>query len=554
MRTRLLLPLAISVLALGALSPTGMDPRVATGELAALQARWADCSQVVFPAQDDIADLADTLPRWGRYLGGQQLWPQWRVAAPPADQVGDGEWAEAPTAPSWAAEEAERPGGPSALDTGEEAWGRVSTTGAVTRTDAWFDPAADRLTTVTSTSSMQGCTRIVLSANRNLQIGVRASDVSGLAGQRVRWPEIKPEDHRGNALIRIYRDGRPVAYARVRMWVDRIGDYTVDGIAGSGFGHDHVAESPDAPPSLRLVMFPLGEGDSLRVLERGRVLESRVDANGEYRFGLQTGFRGGVERVVVEWMPSGSAGAGTDPGMAALLAKANPPAQGNKAAISVAARHGRLRHWHTAISPMHSGPKTEGLQYPFILTGQNATHGLTHYAEPTVIFDFYNALLDLWRQDLTEEERYKAILWAGGPKKEPNDTTKPAARWLQLSDMSLEYGGVFSTTGAGNCLDPMVGNHTGHTIGFDLDLGVCYSDNEGRPVEASRCRTADPARGLRPIKFSLLEAIMARQYRAAVYGHGPGGGDPNASAGGDLATYHIRMPLRGGLIPLVNMR
>jgi len=537
-------------LSVAAMSPTRMTSDVSRGEIARLSAAWADCSRSVIPDLDrDISMMQLQSSRWGLQTSGDELLESLAIRSDTTRalsgselsstneedallRLGDasgsvGFWAERGSEGSAGGPSS---GGPSDDTPKTESF--ESSSSEQRHDDVFYDAATGSTVAVTSIAGATGCTRVVLSSDRNLQVGLRKSRVSGLRGIVLGWSAVKPIDHRGNALVRVYKDGRPEQDAKIRLWVERIGQFTVPGIDGAGFGHDHIATNISAAPSLRLLLLPMGEKDTIRVLNAGQQIETKTDGTGEFSFGIQAGHRGGVERLVV-----------------ALVGRTGPE---TKSAISIAARHGKLRHWSIALN---QGRSTPSLQYPFLLVGQTSAHSLTHYVEPTVLYTMYNALLDLWKQDLSTQERTRSLYTIAGYPKIPNDTLTPKAKWLQLGDMSLEYGGKFSVAGEAGCADTLTGTHANHDAGVEFDLIPCYTLDNGGPLSGPGCSTPNASAGIRPVKFSLVEAIFARQLGAVVYAHSTAGTDPRAERNSSTtAAYHIRVPFADGMMPLLNTR
>lgn len=509
------------------------DVRWGGGDLRALYSTVADTAgrlwrgDLTLPDGRDLPEGAEASTRRAAELASANLSPAGTPAAGPfASDVAAAGTAddEASPHPDAAARRAPRAHGPHADpdEAGASGTGRalVAATpwaAGARRVEVYGSASTNHTVSVMSSSitgsGMQGCTRLVITGPQTMQVAMQSRSGLRYNGQypgvnRSIWtPEITEAETRQTGLVRLYRNGRPEIGARVRLWVTANGQYSR---FGTSPGHTHVfnaatsnPNSREALPTLRLGYFPSGAGSSVRMKGRGEVLDGVTNAQGEFSFVLQSGYRGGVERVWAQWTGAPDAASGAAQGM------------------SLAMRWPGLQDFGIIHGFSSTRPPVQTASYPYLLVGATSMHNMAHYMQPEVGARFDAGMRRLWQMDLTPAEQQTSVANAArGPG--------AAGLWIQLNDMALEYGGIFRAFEPNDCADPdNLGSppgHVNHNVGVDIDFRPCYSATNG----GGGC-------GKNISKPHLLQ-IVEGEMGGLLFKHG---------AGARIDHYHVRLPGRG---------
>lgn len=457
----------VAFVLVASLSFVPVDEFVTSGEYARARAALANCNMVFFPAMDErdreplrFASLIPYMP------AGRELRYTYRPLelseGTVRDHSADYEWVEK----------------------GDSRW-------------ALFE-SADGSYLISSVSGEMGgnCTRLYMKISPPvLQVGLRSSTVKSTESflqefgdllpkdykSTVTLPEVKPGE--GEVVIKYYRNGAPVPDETVIVSTDARG---VPGRYGSTLGHEHIAHGTSSRYPSILIRGQQGPG---------RDVELRTDSDGEARFWVRAGYRGGPESITAR-TPSDASGQ-------------TPLAS----AASVVVRHKEFRHFLFALG--HGQRPQTGPDFPFILTGWTDRHYYNHFVDPTLAGPIATAFMYIWKQDSAR-------------------IASPTPRYIVLNDMSLEYGGAFKLANGDACLDPASGSHHTHDRGVDFDVSPCYSTGADglEKVSAAACETGQHLK----INERLLTAYVVGYLGGAIFVHRP-------SVDGAPYHYHIRFPV-----------
>ncbi len=467
MRRALSLALPVAVLLCSA-SFTPLDPFVATGAYARSIALAADCSRSFLPAIDTRDDVravrAGPLRLVGFERAGIGLAYGYRTVS---------------------------------VDGGLLRVVRVSddshaTDGATTRVESFETPGA--ALSVASKVTAAGCTRLVILVTpAELQVGVFGGSIVSTAslaglyaalgrdGSRViTVPSINPDTIRGVVTIRVYVDGVLKPNQPVTLWTD---SRAQPGRYGQTVAHEHVIQDALAP-TIRLQGQP----------SLGARIVTKTDGQGESKFWIKPGYRGGPE---------------------AILASTDLDGTPITAVRAVIVRHRRFVDFAQSFGYSAAAPPRASDQFPFMLVGSTTRHVYNHWLQRERAPEFRAALLGVWQQDAARAA----------------DITQ--RHYFQLNDMSTEYGGAFKLDASSECASS-AGSHATHNVGLDFDIGVCYSrgaDGLTR-VPAADC-DANPSR--LHIDERVLVARVIGDIGGAIYREGEG-------FTGTLSHFHVRVP------------
>lgn len=296
--------------------------------------------------------------------------------------------------------------------------------------------------------------------------------------------------------VYVYENGQPKIEKPVKIWADYRG-VPPEG-AGRTVAHEHLYFSGTPSPTLRI------EG---ALYTESRPLEVTTDEMGVVRTWAVPGYRGGVETVLAET----KFGDRDVRVLSSVVLTVFP----------------RLVHFAEAMG--YAQIPDPNRVFPFVLTGTDyQRHMYPHFIRQDVASLAYSILRDIWTQDV--ETRRAA----------PGD---PDSRFLQLSRMSLEYGGVYKLASNATCDNP---DHAGalehHHLGIDFDLIPCYTDPGGIPSDPRACQrgTAGAVR----IDERILAAHILGRGRGVIAIHCEEGQGPvpnGVACDGVPFAYHIRL-------------
>lgn len=316
------------------------------------------------------------------------------------------------------------------------------------------------------TTAAAGCTKLVITAPQTLAVGIQVKR----DGRYVF--ETNPKDHQLSGLIRVFQNGRPFPNATVELWVTAGGQWQK---AGQGPGHDHIKEG--SAPSVKLIDY--SSRGAAEVLKPGQKLRGITNSQGEFKYGLEPGYRGGPERLWARWV---NAPAGADSSYGA----------------TIFVRYGNLVDFGLIHNFSAKRQPVSSPGFPYVLVGWTDRHLYSNYVQPQLVPEFDRAMIRFWESSLTPAEKAISI-------KEPRSS---AAHWLLLNDMSLEYGGIFKVN-SGRCEDPHeASGHASHNKGIDIDVAPCFSNGTTR-VYGAECDPRNPK--YKVINRDALEAMVSKQ-------------------------------------------
>lgn len=351
------------------------------------------------------------------------------------------------------------------------------------------------------------CTRLYIKADPPvLQVGIAASRVSmtqrfldtfsdlipsGFSAT-IEQPAIEPGE--GEVIVKVFSAGQPVHGQDVYLRTDPRGH---PGRYGVTYGHEHIALGMGSmTPSIKI------KGQRAP----GQEVRARTDSDGEIRVSVNVGYRGGPEAVIARTVlknvscPAGVPGA----------KQTNQGCQIERA-IAVIARHGEFTHFARALGFDEWPEPSES--FPFLMTGYTDRHHYNHWIQRQYARSIANTFVLVWRDDAAQKY----------------DTP----RYIQMNDMSLEYGGTFHLNG--DCLSPGTSAHHTHNIGLDFDISPCYTRGpDGKTkVSAGECWSGGP--GIVRIDERILTAYVVGRMGGVILEHSP-------STDGVPYHYHIRFP------------
>lgn len=305
------------------------------------------------------------------------------------------------------------------------------------------------------------------------------------------FPEIEPGET--TAHIVLYRDGEPQHNSTLYARMDARG---IPGEYGGTVAHEHIGKAfagtlyGGRNPSMRL------QDDNYR----GQEISLETDNEARATLPIQAGYRGGPETLVVR-SPDGAL----------------------EAAATVLARHREFVHFAEVAG--HDETPTPERSFPFVLTGWTEDHHYNHYVDQTMAPEILRTFRSIW-----EAERSRL-------EEESDDE-----HFIQLNDMSLEYGGMFNlrqdASHALECTEEERDgarqiSHVTHNVGLDFDVAPCYSEGEDglTLVTGAQCESGDHQR----INEAVLTAHVVMNMGGTVYMHAP-------SIDGTPFHYHVRIP------------
>lgn len=357
-----------------------------------------------------------------------------------------------------------------------------------------------------SVETAQGCTRLYMSVSPQvLQVGLPESSIEtddefirtyesllppGYSGTAT-YPAVEPGE--GEILVRLFLNGNPVQSADVFISTDSQGD---PGDHGTTFAHEHILEGA-ATPSIR-VRGQVNQGQEVR---------ARTDDQGELRFWVRAGYRGGIEMVIArarlddvgygDCTSMGRDGAGT---------VWQNDACWLRRAVSVVVRDGQYRNLAHALGyGVWPDPSDD---FPFLTVGWSRAHYYPHFMPPNRAQAIVRSLQRVWADDRGRQQAQEA---SGEP------------HFINIGHISLEYGGRFELGGPGLSQDG--GSHKGHDRGVDIDIAPCYSYGE-RPLNPQDCASGSYT----PIDERVLAAHVIGRLGGVITRHD--------------GYYHIRLPPR----------
>lgn len=367
-------------------------------------------------------------------------------------------------------------------------------------------------------SGAGGCERIIIVVDPpQLQVGLRESTVTGNAKfpdllrgvdvnapknyrRAVTVPGRNPRNYRGSAYVRVYVAGEPAAQRTVYIRTDARG---LPGRYGTTLGHEHRFTQAPAPSSTIHIQ---GQGGDQR-----QELSATTNFDGEVNFWVEPGYLGGPESIIARVRGPGGVGE-------------------LSAARTVVARHRVFAHFIHAHG-LETIP-TPDANFPFILTGYNQRHNFNHWIPAAQARELSQVMGAVWRND-----RNRADLMANPEHNHQH--------YMQLNDMSLEYGGNFIIGEHPNCEAHVPGRgHFSHQSGLDFDVSPCYTRgaNGTERVYAEGCEFS-PHLYVR-IDERVLSAHVIGDLGGTILEHRMAEGPNGEPADGIAYHYHIRFPER----------
>lgn len=356
------------------------------------------------------------------------------------------------------------------------------------------------------------CTRVVIRLNpREIEIATLPSTIAmrnfevSFVEERVSHITVPAQEaNTADVTVYVYEEGEPVIGANVKLWAD------FRGVPPAGRGrtvaHEHLYDGGDHPPSIRI-----GErkddgtaDESTFAIRRQRSPLTLVTDNmGEALAKARPRYRGGVESILA----SARIG-GVDYTVATAAVLTILP---------------RLVHFGEYFGREKNYQPSE--DFPFYLYGggPDHTHFFNHFVRSDVGNEAATAFHAIWLAD--EENRL-------------GEDGEGEGHWLQMNDVSLEYGGQFKYAANANdrCDTPTNnGSHKTHHLGLDFDISACYTGRGGAYVSARQCHESMTQGGIeyRPvISQALLEEYIIGGGRGVIYMH--------QQTATDFLHYHIR--------------
>lgn len=460
-------------------SGAGVSEFVSSGEYERMRELVADCSRPFFPAhlgEEGRGVEKDGGIRLAFYRAGEELRDSYEMV-----NMAEGEYHRF----------------------SDDEWSAIKR-GPNTRLESFR--VGDELFVSNSTGSAQSCTRLILNADpMKLQVGIGRTTIrtnasilqseeyreaiSGQTGEVVQ-PEIEPGE--GQVVFTLYVDGSPKADHDVIARADIRGPPPAE---YRTFGHEHLyhGDIGAEKPTLCIEGQPGGCYGSEPGPFYGTEVIARTDGEGSGSFPIRAGYRGGTE---------------------AIFARTTLGGDQLEAGISIVMAHRKFVHFAELFGYNNTVEPSD--DFPFLLTGWTDRHYYNHWLRDGSVGGFV-------RQTLTH-------VWENDEGRIGSETP----RYLQLNDMSLEYGGLFRLEDGNKCSFP--GNsdsHKTHSTGVDFDVSPCYTEGpDGRTkISAGAC---EQGQGLK-MDERLLVAQVIGYAGGAVLRHGQGY---------DRAPYHyhIRYP------------
>jgi hypothetical protein len=505
MLRRALAPVALILTTTSAVS---LDPFVASGDYARSIALIADCRRVFIPAMNPadrptprtgVASFV-SFPRSGEGLAYAYRPATLTPGSLRSDAGAEYDWLPAPS------------------DMG-------------TRMDVYETDTEG--TSVASSVSSGGCARISMSATpRILQVGIPAGGEGGTDGpgnevvtlekfSRLAYPSggakadryygprrdantiraVNPDTVTGAVVLRAYLDGQAVPSQVVRLYADPRGVPE----PGHTYPHAHIARGdPDLAPSILIVGQNSSRGNPFA---RSTV---QTGPDGSVTFKIHPGYRGGPEAII------------------ATAKFASMPDSTRDARMILVQHRGGLVAWTVATNHaqgLHEPPPSP--DFPFLMTGWTERHPNNHFVRADIATTMAQMFHEIWLKD-----RGRAA------SKTP--------RYLQLNDMSLEYGGLFklgSSAEASRCMTSE-GSHKTHLGGIDFDVSPCFSEggHGTAPVGSEACERDVGGTQYLKMDEALLAAIVVGNYGGAIYEHHKFVQYNGAPLDGAPYHYHLRFP------------
>lgn len=361
--------------------------------------------------------------------------------------------------------------------------------------------AGDYSLSVSSKRASDGsCTRVIIRTDPGqLQVGLRENSLrtserylqdstfQGLTGGSsgaVLAPGVEPGE--GRVHVKVYQDGQPVPNHPVYVRADHRG---LPPQGARTFGHEHLLSDGGA----RATLYVQGQPDGAHGY--GMELEVRTNNSGEAEFDVRAGYRGGVEAIIARVQLAGTWHS---------VARAIVIAQPNMVSFP------ELFGFDTSPEPSED--------FPFLLTGWTDRHYFNHWVQGGLMGQYVmGTMYRVWNRDQARTESGET-------------------HYIQLNDMSLEYGGLFRLEDGNRCSDRFDGaSHKTHDRGLDFDVSPCYSEGpDGKTkVGADACESG----GHRKLDERALVAEIIGYAGGAVFLHSP-------ASDGAPYHYHIRYPQR----------
>jgi hypothetical protein len=315
----------------------------------------------------------------------------------------------------------------------------------------------------------------------------------------------------GRGIVEVKLNNEPAIGVRIALKTLARGDFLMMG--GNGPAHNHMERSPH-PVTLKIAAYDTRGETYMTKLgnnQLGQELEVKTDNTGRAEMFLIGGMRGGAEAV-----------------QARIL---SPTAEGSNIELrkdvtfaSVIIRHKQFVHFTDGMPASVRTPDNRTIAsrgHPYWLIGQTAAHPANHYVDRDI--------LTRMRGLFQEAHRVHGRMGVAG-RPYPKNLTDA---FFMLNDMSLEYGGRFSVTGACH----VAGNaHAGHRHGVEVDVRPCFGRADNYQSYNGAACVANAQNAGPAAAYAINEALFA-----AIIGKLDG--TLHEEGDGLNAHYHIRLHL-----------